>query len=256
MYSELNDNDKKEYLYQKYIIENMSFQNIAKDLGLYANKLRRDAIKFDIPIRNKSQAQSNAIKTGSHKHPTKGKTRDSATKLKIGISVMQNWESMDEETLKDRKDKARQNWLKLSDDKKENMLDKANKAVRETSKTGSKLEKFLLNELINAGFKVDFHKEQVLSNTKLQIDLFLPTINLGIEVDGPSHFENIWGDESLKRNKTYDQKKEGLITGKGLSLIRVRQDGDFSLSRAKVLLDRLLPLLKRYNTPTSITLTY
>lgn len=248
--------EKKEYIHTEYIVNNKSFQTIAKECGSYPNKIRRDAIKYSIPIRNKSEAQSNAIKTGKHAHPTKGKNRSDSTKNKIGKSVMHSWEQLDQTELQKRKNKAKQNWDKLTEDQKSMMLDKANAAVRESSKTGSKLEKFLLKELIARGYKVDFHKEQLLANTKLQIDLFLPTMNIAIEVDGPSHFENIWGDNALDRNKKYDQKKEGLIIGKGLSLIRIKQKGDFSKSRANEALEKIISNLKNYTSPTTIIIDY
>mgnify|MGYP003325369255 CR=1 FL=1 len=123
------------------------------------------------------------------------------------------------------------------------MLQKANLAVRESSKKGSKLEHFLLNKLINNGYKVDFHKEQFLVNTKLQIDLFLPKLNIAIEVDGPSHFSPVWGEEVLKRNIAYDQKKSGLIIGRGYSLIRVKQIKDFSNTRAEIVGNKLMSML-------------
>ena len=47
---------------------------------------------------------------------------------------------------------------------------------------GPKLEHYILQSLIKDGYKVDFHKEQVLSNTKLQIDLFLPTMNVAMRL--------------------------------------------------------------------------
>lgn len=152
---------------------------------------------------------------------------------------MQSWENMDAKTLKKRKDTARQNWENLSDDVKENILREANAAVRESSKKGSKLERFLLSSLIKDGYKVDFHKEQSLLNTKLQIDLFLPTLNIAIEVDGPSHFKPVWGQENLKRNQGYDNKKTGLILGKGLVLIRIKQTKDFSKARAQTIYNEL-----------------
>jgi very-short-patch-repair endonuclease len=74
----------------------------------------------------------------------------------------------------------------------------------------------------------------------LQIDLFLPQHNIAIEVDGPSHFEPVWGDDALKRNKKYDNKKTGLILGKGLYLIRIKQSKDFSKSRAEITFQELL----------------
>lgn len=256
MYQHMTETDKKLFIHKEYIINNKSFKTIAESVQSYANKIRRDAIKYGIQIRNKSEAQSNAIKTGTHKHPTKGTKRDKETKLKIGKSVMKQWLELDPQELNRRKDMARKNWESLDKDVKENILDKANKAVRESSKTGSKLEKFILNKLVGSGHRVDFHKEQVLANTRLQIDLFLPTMNLAIEIDGPSHFDNIWGDIALKRNKQYDQKKSGLITGKGFSLIRIKQISDFSETRATVLWDKLKELVKSYDSPKSIDIEY
>ena len=230
-YDSLSSSEKKTILLQEYIDKSLSFAEIAKTYGTYANKLRRDAIKFDIPIRNKSAAQKVALESGRHEHPTKGKIRSEETKNKIGMSVLESWENIDEKELLRRKQTAADNWNKLSDDDKYNRLQSANQAVRKASKVGSKLEKFLMEQLTNDGYRVEFHKEQVLSNTKLQIDLFLPMIRTAIEVDGPSHFDPVWGDDALQKNKRYDDKKNGLILGKDLVLIRIKQTKDFSKSR-------------------------
>lgn len=242
-YNKLTDSEKKRIITQMYVDKNQSFADIAKELNTYANKILRDAKKFGIQIRDKSQAQQNALKTGKHKHPTKGQTRTEDTKNKIGSGVMKAWESLSDKELSDRKDKARTAWANLDDDTKSNILQKANDAVRVASKTGSKLEKFLLTALIKDGMKVDFHKEQTLLTTKLQIDLFLPSINVAIEVDGPSHFEPVWGDQALQRNISYDTKKQGLILGKGLALIRIKQNKDFSKARAHVIYDELKKII-------------
>lgn len=238
-YNELSDTQKTKILKKMYEAENKSFKDIADSLGTYANKIRRDAIKYKIKIRDKSDAQKNALKTGKHKHPTKGTTRNDNVKQKIGMSVLKSWESLSEEELLARKLKAKDNWDNLTDDEKMNMQNKANSAVRVASKTGSKLEKFIFEKLISNGFKVVFHQEQTLANTKLQIDLLIPSMNVAIEVDGPSHFLPVWGDDVLQKNKNYDNKKTGLILGKGLVLIRIKQTKDFSKSRAQVLYNEL-----------------
>jgi len=256
MYDQLSDNEKKKIISKEYIDNKKSFQNIAKDYGTYANKIRRDAKRLGIIIRSKSEAQSNAILTGSHKHPTKGTIRSDEIKQKIGMSIYENWQELSEKDLEIRKEKARENWNKKSEDEKQEMIAKANKAVRESSKVGSKLEKYLLSKLIADGYKVEFHKEHLLSNTKLQIDLFLPTINLAIEVDGPSHFENIWGDQSLSRNKKYDTKKEGLLIGKGISIVRIKQQYDFSETRAYILYSKLKKLLTKNSVAKKLELDY
>lgn len=230
-YTQLSKTEKLELLNKLYVLEQKSFADIAEMFGTYANRIRRDAKNLDISIRNKSEAQKNALKTGKHKHPTKGSTRSQQTKEKIGESVMKSWEELSESELLSRQQKARDNWDKLSNDTKISMQKAATDAVRVASKVGSKLEKFLLNQLLKDGHVVDFHKEQTLVNTKLQIDLFLPKLDIAIEVDGPSHFEPVWGEDSLAKNKTYDKKKEGLIIGRGWNLIRIKQTKDFSPAR-------------------------
>lgn len=243
-YDKLSDQDKKNIINDLYIDNKKSFADIASIYNTYANKIRRDAKSFGIKIRNKSEAQKNALNIGKHKHPTKGKARDIKTKQKIGRAVLESWDNLSTTELEARKEKSRQQWMNMSEDEKANLIKLANSAVRNASKTGSKLEKYLLQRLISDGYKVDFHKEQNLLTTKLQIDLFLPNINTAIEVDGPSHFLPVWGDDALKRNISYDNKKQGLILGKGLVLVRIKQEKDFSEARGDLIYDRLNNLLK------------
>jgi very-short-patch-repair endonuclease len=238
-YKSMSDGQKKDFLVKEYQNNKKSFADISAECGSYPNKLRRDAIKFNIKIRDKSEAQKNALKSGKVKHPTQGKERSETTKSKIGLGVLQSWENLDDKTLEKRKNKARENWNSLSEDEQNQILQLANEAVRESSKSGSKLEKFLFRKLLSDGYSVDFHKEQNLLNTKLQIDLFIPNMNVAIEVDGPSHFEPVWGNDALKRNKKYDNKKSGLILGKGLVLIRIKQSKDFSNTRAELIYSEL-----------------
>lgn len=245
MYDKLSTEQKKELIIKLYEKDNKSFQDIANDYGTYANKIRRDAKKFGITVRNKSEAQKNALNTGKHKHPTKGIKRDDKTKNKIGASVMKFWDGLTPSELQKIKDRAKENWDNISEDQKKYIQQKANQAVRIASKDGSKMEKFLLEQLLTAGYKVDFHKEQSLLNTKLQIDLFLPSLNIAIEVDGPSHFLPVWGEDTLNKNISYDNKKTGLILGKGLVLIRIKQTKEFSKSRAYQIYEELDRQIKK-----------
>jgi very-short-patch-repair endonuclease len=242
-YSLLSNQEKKKTIENYYIKQNKSFDEIAEIYSTYPNKLRRDAKKFNIPIRSKSEAQKNALKKGRTTHPTKGKERSEETKQKIGMSVLQNWQGMSEQKLQSIKQKQRTIWNNKSKEEKENLKQAANNAIRESSKLGSKLEKFLLSGLLKNNIDTRFHYEQTLVNTRLQIDLYVPTINLAIEVDGPSHFDAVWGEDALSKTKTYDDKKQGLIIGKGMTLLRIKQRMDFSISRSKLILDKLLVLI-------------
>jgi very-short-patch-repair endonuclease len=252
-YDNLSDKDKINLLQQLYINKQKSFADIAQDYDTYPNKVRRDAKKFNIQIRNKAEAQKNALRTGKHKHPTKGIQRPQTVKNKIGESVMTSWENLSAKELDVRKQKCKENWAKLSEEEKANMQKLATDSVRHSSKTGSKLEKYLLSKLIENNIYVEFHKEQTLSNTRLQIDLFLSKINIAIEVDGPSHFFPIWGEDTLQKNISYDQKKEGLILGKGWHLIRIKQLRDFSKARSDALYIKLHDTINELTVNTFTT---
>jgi len=245
LYSKLEDSEKRNIIVKHYVEQKKSFHDIAEEYGTYPNKVRRDAKKFEIKIRDKSQAQKNALKTGRHKHPTKGSLRSEETKNKIGQSVLQSWDNMTPDQIKKRKAKNLEAWNRLTDDQKQQMSQAANNAIRATSKVGSKLEKFLLTKFIAKNVDVQFHKEQFLVNTKLQIDLFLPSINTAIEVDGPSHFSPVWGEEAFRKAQQYDKKKQGLILGKGLALIRIKQTKDFSKARSELIFNKLIEIVEQ-----------
>lgn len=243
MYQKMSDFDKKKLITDLYVEKKMSFGDIAKEYGTYPNKIRRDAMKFNLPVRNRSEAQKNVLQSGKVDHPTQGKKRSSEEKDKISLGVHSSWNKLSDKEKNKRKQDSKKRWNAMDDKVKANMLNAAHIAIRKSSVEGSKLEKFILAKLLEQNYKVHFHKEQILANTKLQIDIFLPEDNIAIEVDGPSHFEPVWGEDSLSRNQAYDQKKTGLILGKGIKLIRIKQTGDYSKAKAIILTQQLMDLL-------------
>ena len=135
-WNEISKNDKPDLLKKLYIEQKKSFADIAELYDTYPNKIRREIVSFNIPIRDKSEAQKNALKTGKHKHPTKGNQRSEKTKNKIGLGVMKSWENLDEHELNQRKIKAKEAWSNLDEDEKARLTKLANEAVRKTSKLG------------------------------------------------------------------------------------------------------------------------
>lgn len=244
-YQKMTEHQKRKLISKLYVDQKQSFGEIAKEYKTYPNKVRRDAIKYGISIRSKSDAQKNVLQQGKANHPTKGKKRSEEEKNKISLGMHQSWNELSDKERNKRKMQSKKNWNNFSDVQKENMANAAHIAIRKTSVEGSKLEKFLLKKLIENNIKVQFHKEQTLVNTKLQIDLYLPETNTAIEVDGPSHFAPVWGQDSLSKNKKYDQKKTGLILGKGMKLIRIQQTGDYSNARALLLYDQLSKVIDK-----------
>ena len=211
----------KELLVRAYKREKRSTYDIAEELNTYPNKILRALKYLNINMRSKSSAQSNAIKQGTHTHPTKGKVRTEESKIKISEGMAKHWKDMEEEEREERSKKARQQWEAMSESDKENLRKKAAEAVLKASREGSKIEKFLFNSLTNSGYSVLFHKKGLIDD-KFELDLFIPELKVAIEIDGPAHFFPIWGEEALQKNIRSDIQKSGLILGAGFVMIRVK----------------------------------
>ena len=76
--------------------------------------------------------------------------------------------------------------------------------------------------MTKVGYDVIFHKRGLIANQNLEVDLFIPSINTAIEIDGPAHFLPIWGEESLNRHIRADAQKAGLLMNRGFVILRVK----------------------------------
>lgn len=210
------------WVYGKYVEEELSDGEIAKELDTYPNKVRRARGKLGIPSRSRSASQKIALASNKKAHPTKGKKRSEATKIAISNKVSAAWKNRSKEDKEGQIKKMRANWQKMSEEKKADMREKASEGIRKTIKGGSKLERYLKEKMEGEGYEVESHKK-ILLNEKLEVDLYLPEISTVIEVDGPSHFEPIWGAEKYQATLRADNEKNGLILQQGMNIIRVKQ---------------------------------
>lgn len=245
---------EQKWLHEQYVVNGRSFADIANELGIYAQAVRRAAIKAGITPRERSAAQINALKSGRAQHPTQGRPREETVKLRISEGVAKKWSQATPEMLQQRSETARQQWNNMSEDERQHFLKLAGDAVRVASKEGSQLEKFLFSALTNAGFVIEYHREGLVSNQKLELDLFLPALSTAIEIDGPSHFLPIWGEENLQRNIRSDLEKTGLLLNLGITLIRVKHiKNTVSKKTQRDLLNSVLAILEeirdKYPTP-------
>ena len=138
---------------------------------------------------------------------------------------------------------AKEVWDRKTEAEKQDIISKGSEAIRKASKEGSKLEKFILSELTKRNHKVQFHKEHWLKNQNLETDLFVEDLRTVIEVDGPSHFEPVWGEENLKKNQRSDLEKTGLVLAQGLVLIRIKQTKRISNRYLRSVLEKLLEVI-------------
>lgn len=203
-----------------------STYQIAKEYNTYPNKVRRILVKHGIELKTRSEAQKNAIDTGMTMIPTQGKRRTKEEKLKISSGLKKMWQNMDEQTYKKYVERARDKWNKIPPKKRQEMAESAIKGIQTAGKEGSKLEKFLFSELTKGGYVVEFHKKNLIANKNLEIDMYIPSCKTIIEIDGPSHFMPIWGEEKLQKQIKADSAKTGLILSKGFIIIRVKTLSD------------------------------
>lgn len=243
-YSECTLDEKRELLKRLYHQDNMSIAQIAKKFDTYSQRILRDMKKAEIKTRDRSEAQALALKQNRTKHPTKGKVRSEEVKIKISESVAEEYESRSEEQKLEDRAKAKARWDAKSDKEIEEFRRAAGEGVRKAAKDGSALEKYILNGLLKAGYHIDFHKEHWISRERLQIDLFIPKLNIAIEVDGPSHFRNIWGEENLKKSQQRDSEKNGLMISSGCIIVRVRQSKPLSQKFKRDVLRDLIEVIK------------
>lgn len=213
----------KKWMHKQYHGCNRSMQDIAEELGTNRQRVRRALIRLGVEIKDKSTAQKDALKSGRAPHPTEGTERPEEVRLRISESVAEDWATADEATLQARSDKAKQQWANMPQHERDALLKLAREAVRRAAKDGSQMEKSLRLGLTKAGYDVKYHTGGLIPGSKLEVDMLIPELSIAIEVDGPSHFLPIWGDEKLQKNIKADIQKNGLLLHQGLVVIRVKQ---------------------------------
>ena len=211
-----------------YVNQDCSTYTIAKKYNTYPNKIRRLLQKNNIELDDKSQAQKKALRAGRSEHPTEGKIRSPDVKEKISESIFNYWKNMSKKERNKRVEISKIKWNSMTVEEKEHFQTRSVQAVREASKNGSKVERFLLDKLRENGYNVEFHKKGIFTNNELEIDLLLPELQVAIEIDGPSHFFPIWGETeqerqtNLQKQINSDTHKSGLILSQDFIMIRVK----------------------------------
>jgi len=234
----------KTQIIDMYITQNLSTYVIAKNFNTYHQKVTRYLKKWGVKLKSKSDAQKIALDSGRFIHPTKGKKREESVKNKISESMVNAWDKISDSEKQKRSEKAKTNWDNLTETEKKSLQESAHRAIRTSAKEGSKLEKYLYDNLMYYGFQAVFHKKELIPNNKLEVDIFITDKKTAIEIDGPSHFLPIWGEDKLLKTKASDMQKAGLLNGYGYNLIRVKQVvKNVSAFQSKRTLNELMKIL-------------
>lgn len=221
----MNKNKLSEEQIQKIIVDyntGYGVSYLAKEYNTYPNMILRLLRRRKVEIRSQAESQRLALQLGTTQHPTKGKKRPEAFSKKISKKIAEYWDGLSEEQMDERVRISKENWDKRSNEEIEDMRRKAHESILKSAKEGSKVEKFLVRKLIQDGFDTLAHKKRLVQSEKLEVDILIPSLNLVIEVDGPNHFMNVWGQDALDRVIASDQKKNGLLLSKGYTVLRLR----------------------------------
>lgn len=243
----MNKLDKQ--IIEMYNEDNLSTYEIAKKLDTYPNKIRRTLKKHGVELKDRSAAQKAALESGRSKHPTEGKERTLEERIKISSSLEKFWDSMAKDERKRRSETAKKLWASIPESDKEAMRSKGIAAVRAAAKEGSKLEKFFQERLSLAGYRAEAHK-MINPTENLEIDLYISSLRTIIEIDGPSHFLPIWGQDRLDKQINADLRKSGTLLNMGFVVIRVKTRGKESVAKKEELITAVLDHLKRIEKKT------
>ena len=225
-----------------YTVENKTPTEIAEQFNTYPNKIRRFLTKRGYELKSRSESQKIALASGRKQHPTAGKKRTEEEKFKISKTASEKWNKLDNKEKTRRSLISKNRWNNLSSIKKEEMRQSSVEAIRLAGKNGSKIEQFVAKE-IGKLYKLEFHKKDLIVNANLEIDIYLPELKTIIEIDGPSHFLPIWGEEKLNKQIKADLDKNGLILSKGFNIIRIKVLKRTSIARRKELVQDIIRTL-------------
>lgn len=245
----------KPFLEQEYISKQKSIGQIAKEVKVGPSVIRRHLIYFAIPIRSASEAQALAESSGRRKNPTKGRKRRQDEIANLARGVSQAYHNQSPEAKEARANQLRAQYENMTDEQKDKFRTKGAAAVRDAAKSGSKMDIYVAEQLRRKGYHVEQHKQFIIENEKMHIDVFLPEINVGIEIDGPTHLRPVYkfGAEAqadFTHQQERDRRKNAQFIQSGLRIIRLGVERATSIPQREVYFElvlRAIDNMKRNN---------
>jgi len=212
-----------DFLLKHYVKDKKSTVAIAKLIGCYPEQIRRALKKFGIPVRTKSKASRNFYKQGGE-NSRKGYQFTEEEKEQASITAKEYWLSDDSQTAKQKISvSSRHMWDGKSSKEKQEIVKRLHAACRIASKEGSKAEHTIADILIQKyGYHVTTGVTELAGIGNLEIDIALPQNGIIIEVDGITHFEDVYSDNRYERAQEHDKRKNEIMTVAGWSVIRIK----------------------------------
>lgn len=202
--------------------EGKSLREIQSIVNMYPSRISRILKRAGIQTRDKQTAAKMAVENGKIIPPMKGKKIPSDVKSKISKSNAKAWQEKSQDEKNDFKKQAKERWNKKTPEQLDEMRHKSGQALRAASVEGSKLEKFLYENLTKIGIHVKMHVTGLVVGEKYEVDLYLPEKLIAIEIDGPHHFKEIYKSCNLQKTIEYDSIKNGALMQRGIRVIRIK----------------------------------
>lgn len=229
------------------INEGKTTYQIAEILGCNQSHVSRTIKKYNttnpnnpIKVLSKSEAQEKYI--AEHGHQRIGTAHSNVSKNAISDKMRAFYESEEGQEAKEIISETRKKeWASMSEDAKRETLNNLKVANRESLKLGkgSKFENFLAEELKLAGFGVEQRCTR-FAGGQLEVDIALANENIAIEVDGPTHWSDIYGAQKLAEVQTKDRLKDNQLLTVGWNVLRLQdKSGVCSKARINRILDKI-----------------
>lgn len=222
-------------------VEKLSTYGAAEKLGCNQSHVVRLIAKFNkenpknpIKKRNKSEAQKNYIKrTGTHQRS--GTTHSDETREAISDSMRAVYDGPQGDEIREKISiKRQEEWAEMSEADKSEVLQTLKEASRAKAQSGegSNFENYLAECLEEHQYVVEQRTQTYTPGQKFHVDIALPAEKLIIEVDGPTHWSPIYGEDELLKVQQKDKLKDNTLHIAGWNVLRV-QDGSGSTTRAR-----------------------
>ncbi len=218
-----------------YLDEGLSMRKIAVETNIPLATLSRFMKKYGIASRDKAQAQMNYLK--DHDHQMSGRQHTDETKKKISHSLGTFWDSLSIDEREEVKRKIgsawKRKWAAMSEQERKLTMESLTSKAREAQGGGSRLERFIATELRKRGYIIEERSTNYTAGKNFEVDLALPKEMIAIEVDGPTHFLAIYGEEHLEQQQERDARKDEMINAIGYNVLRI-QDNNGPLSQLRI----------------------
>jgi len=218
-----------------YLNEGLSMRKLVKELNVPLATLSRFMKKHGIVARGKGEAQKNYLK--EHDHQMKGHKHTAETKQQISMSLGDFWEKLTDDEREKIKRKIgsawKRKWESMSDQQRKLMMEELSSKAKHSQGKGSRLERFIAEELRNRGYVVEERSTGYTVGKDFEVDLALPNEMIAIEVDGPTHYLPIYGEKHLENQQARDARKDDMINSTGYNVLRIR-DNNGPLSQLRI----------------------